>query len=157
MLKTNNLTNMLNMIILKLMRKEGLKEGCDMNKRILVVDDQGDLRQLVKMTLEYADYELHEAGNGIHALGLLAPLRPDLIVLDIMVPGSPDGLELCEIIKCRPNLTHIKVLLLSAKGQRSDIERGRQAGADGYLVKPFSPLELIETVERMLSRKKFAH
>lgn len=121
-----------------------------MSKRILVVEDQDDLRQLVKMTLECADYELHEAENGAHALELLAPLWPDLVVLDIMMPGAMDGLEVCGIIKRRPELKHMKVLLLSAKGQRADLERGRQAGADGYLVKPFSPLELIETVERLL-------
>jgi CheY-like chemotaxis protein len=122
-----------------------------MAKRILIVDDQEDLRKLVRMTLEAPDYALHEAENGAHALDLLPQLWPDLVVLDVMLPGGMDGIEVCEAIKHRTGMTHIKVLLLSAKGQRSDLERGRHAGADGYLVKPFSPLELIQKVAGLLA------
>lgn len=122
-----------------------------MAKQILIVDDQDDLRKLLRLTLEAPDYELHEAENGVNALDQLARLRPDLVVLDVMMPGGMDGIEVCETIKHRTETKHIKVLLLSAKGQRSDLERGRNAGADGYLVKPFSPLELIQTVAGLLA------
>ena len=122
-----------------------------MKARILIVDDQGELRKLVRMTLEYADYELHEAENGARALELVGSVRPTLVVLDVMMPGGMDGLEVCEIIKARPETRNTKVLILSARGQFADLEAGRHAGADGYLVKPFSPLELIEKAERLLA------
>ena len=122
-----------------------------MKARILIVDDQGELRKLVRMTLEYADYELHEAENGARALELVKSVQPALVVLDVMMPGGMDGLEVCEIIKARAESRKTRVLMLSAKGQLTDLEAGRRAGADGYLVKPFSPLELIEKVERLLA------
>lgn len=122
-----------------------------MKHKVLIVEDQDELRQLVRMTLECAGLDLQEAHDAAHALELLGPIWPDMVVLDIMMPGAIDGLELCEIIKHRSDLKHIKVLLLSAMGQRADIERGRNAGADAYLVKPFSPLELLETTGRLLN------
>lgn len=122
-----------------------------MAKRVLIVDDQSDLRKLIRMTLESINYELHEADDAVSALEQIPPLWPDLLVLDVMMPGPINGLRLCEIVKHRPELGRIKILLLSAKGQRADLERGRHAGADGYLVKPFSPLELIRTVDRLLA------
>lgn len=122
-----------------------------MKTRILIVDDQGELRQLVRMTLEYADYELHEAENGVRALELMPSVCPTLVVLDVMMPGGMDGLKVCEIIKAKPETRNTQVLILSARGQLADLDAGRRAGADGYLVKPFSPLELIEKVERLLA------
>jgi CheY-like chemotaxis protein len=122
-----------------------------MTKRVLIVDDQGELRMLVRMTLESSDYELHEAGDGSRTLDLLGVIKPHLVVLDIMMPGSIDGLKVCETIKNQPELMHIKVILLSAKGQQADLECGHQAGADAYLVKPFSPLDLIKTVSSLLA------
>lgn len=121
-----------------------------MKTRILIVDDQGELRKLVRMTLEYADYELHEAENGARALELLEVVRPELVVLDVMMPGGLDGFQVCEIIKSRPEARKTRVLMLSARGQKTDLEQGRRAGADAYLVKPFSPLELIDKVEKLL-------
>jgi len=121
-----------------------------MKTRILIVDDQGELRKLVRMTLEYADYELHEAENGARALELLEVVRPGLVVLDVMMPGGLDGFQVCEIIKSRPETRKTRVLMLSARGQKTDLEQGQRAGADAYLVKPFSPLELIDKVERLL-------
>ena len=121
-----------------------------MAKRVLIVDDQSDLRKLICLTLESVNYELYEAEDGVSALEQIPHLWPDLLVLDIMMPGPIDGLALCQSIRHRPEFSRIKVLLLSAKGQRADLERGRHAGANGYLVKPFSPLELIQTVDRLL-------
>jgi len=123
-----------------------------MTTRILIVDDQGELRRLVRMTLEYGDYELHEADNGIRALQLVDAVKPELVVLDIMMPGGMDGYQVCDKIKHQLELKNIRVVMLSAKGQLANLEKGRLAGADAYLVKPFSPLELIAIVERLLGR-----
>lgn len=122
-----------------------------MRKRILIVDDQDELRKLVRMTLEYADYELYEAENGTQALESLAVVQPELVVLDVMMPGRLDGFQVCESIKSHPDTKNIWVLMLSAKSQKTDLEMGRHAGADAYLVKPFSPLELINKVEMLLA------
>lgn len=139
------------MIKMIIMININFEDGLVMGKRILIVDDQSELRKLVRMTLESSDYELHEAGNGSRTLELLGVIKPHLVVLDIMMPGAVDGLEVCETIKNNPELKRIKVVLLSANGQQADLKRGRQAGAEAYLVKPFSPLELIETVDRLLA------
>lgn len=123
-----------------------------MTTRILIVDDQGELRRLVRMTLEYGDYELHEADNGVRAMQLVNVVKPELVVLDVMMPGGMDGYQVCDMIRHQLELKNIRVVMLSAKGQLADLEKGRLAGADAYLVKPFSPLELIAIVERLLGR-----
>lgn len=117
-------------------------------KRILIVDDQGELRKLVRMTLEFGDYELHEAEDGDRALELIKVVKPDVVILDVMMPGEVDGYQVCEQIKSNGETASPYVILLTARGQKSDLEKGEKAGADAYLVKPFSPLELIETVKK---------
>lgn len=119
-------------------------------KKILIVDDQGELRMLVRMTLEFGDYELHEADDGVRALELVESIKPDLVVLDVMMPGELDGFHVCERIKQDKETKDIHVLLLTARGQEADLEKGKSLGADGYLVKPFSPLELIELIQKEL-------
>ena len=119
-------------------------------KCVLIVEDQADIRKLIRMTLEFADYEIHEASDGHFGLSLARATRPDIVLLDVMMPGELDGLQLCRQLRSDPVMRHIKVVLLTARGQERDREAGRQAGADEYLVKPFSPLELIETIERLL-------
>jgi CheY-like chemotaxis protein len=119
-------------------------------KVILIVDDQGELRKLVRMTLEFGDYELHEAENGQRALDLSKVIQPDLVILDVMMPGDINGYQVCEKLKQEQNKKIPYVLLLTARGQKSDIEVGQRVGADNYLVKPFSPLELIEYVKKAL-------
>jgi CheY-like chemotaxis protein len=119
-------------------------------KIILIVDDQGELRKLVRMTLEFGDYELHEAENGQRALELSKVIQPDLVILDVMMPGDIDGYQVCEKLKQGQNKKVPYVLLLTARGQKSDIEVGERVGADNYLVKPFSPLELIDNVKKAL-------
>ncbi len=119
-------------------------------KKILIVDDLGELRKLIRMTLEFGDYELHEADNGVRALELVESIKPDLIVLDVMMPGELDGFQVCERIKQDKKTREIHVLLLTARGQKSDVEKGKSVGANSYLVKPFSPLELIELIQKEL-------
>ncbi|WP_293762375.1 response regulator [uncultured Paraglaciecola sp.] len=119
-------------------------------KIILIVDDQGELRKLVRMTLEFGDYELHEAENGQRALELSKVIQPDLVILDVMMPGDINGYQVCEKLKQGQNEKVPYVLLLTARGQKSDVEEGERVGADNYLVKPFSPLELIDNVKKAL-------
>lgn len=120
--------------------------------KILIVDDQPEVRKLVRMTLELGDYALAEAASGAEALQEIAADPPQLVLLDVMMPGALDGYEVCKRIKANPELNGLRVLLLTAKGQSGDLEAGCASGADAYLVKPFSPLELVELVERLLAR-----
>lgn len=119
-------------------------------KRVLIVEDQADIRKLIRMTLEFEDYEIHEASDGGFGLNLARATRPDIVLLDVMMPGELDGLQVCQHLKNDPATRHVKVVLLTARGQARDRNAGQQAGADEYLVKPFSPLQLIETIERLL-------
>lgn len=120
-------------------------------KRVLIVDDQGELRKLVRMTLDFGDYELHEAEDGDRALKLANVIHPDLVILDVMMPGGIDGYQVCEKLKQRTSGSVPYVILLTARGQKDDLEEGKRVGADSYLVKPFSPLELIDKVNSVLN------
>jgi CheY-like chemotaxis protein len=124
-----------------------------MKRNALIVDDQPDIRKLIVMTMESEDFRLHEADNGVDALRMARDLHPSVMLLDVMMPGGMDGYQLCEQIKSDEVLKHAtKVILLTARGQRTDIERGQAAGCDAYLVKPFSPIELLDTVDRLVMR-----
>lgn len=124
-----------------------------MKRHALIVDDQPDIRKLILMTMESEDFQLHEADNGVDALRLAQNLRPAVVLLDVMMPGGLDGYQVCEKIKADEVLRQTtKVILLTARGQRTDIERGQSAGCDAYLVKPFSPIELLDTVDRLVPR-----
>ena len=119
-------------------------------KKILIVDDQVEVRELVEVTLRVGDYQVFQAQNGRSAVETAKLEKPDLIIMDIMMPGGMDGLAATREIKCDPDTKDCQVIILSAKGQQTDIEKGLEAGADGYFIKPFSPLELIRKVEEML-------
>ncbi len=124
-----------------------------MKRKALIVDDQPDIRKLILMTMESEDFELHETDNGVDALRLAQSLRPSVVLLDVMMPGGLDGYQVCEKIKANELLREqTKVILLTARGQRTDVERGQAAGCDAYLVKPFSPIELLDTVDRLVAR-----
>ncbi|HMW23724.1 MAG TPA: response regulator [Burkholderiaceae bacterium] len=122
-----------------------------MTHRILIVEDQADIRKLIRMTLEFGDFELHEAADGESGLNLARAVRPHVMLLDVMMPGLLDGYQVCRHIKQDPQLKAIQVIMLTARGQATDVAAGEDAGADAYLVKPFSPLELIDRVEAMVS------
>ena len=122
-----------------------------MKRKALIVDDQPDIRKLIMMTMECEDFDLFEADNGEDALLTAQKLRPRLVLLDVMMPGALDGYQVCEKIKADPILGSMtKVILLTARGQKTDIERGHEAGCDAYMVKPFSPIELLDTVDRLV-------
>ena len=122
--------------------------------RILIVEDQPDIRKLIRMTLEFGHYEIHEAENGQEGWMRAQGLRPDLVLLDVMMPGELDGFQVCGKIKADPVLgPRTAVVMLTARGQRTDLEHGAKAGADGYLTKPFSPLELVDKVDELLAAR----
>ncbi|MFN8454202.1 MAG: response regulator [Anaerolineae bacterium] len=120
-------------------------------KKILIVDDQIEVRELVQVTLEIGDYQILTAENGQAAVEIAQTEHPDIILMDIMMPGSEvDGLEACRRLKANPATAGITIVMLSAKGQEADLEAGRRAGADDYFIKPFSPIALIEKVEEVI-------
>ncbi|MEZ5353065.1 MAG: response regulator [Bryobacteraceae bacterium] len=118
-------------------------------KKILVADDEENLRTLVQSTLEDPSYQVTEVCDGERALAAAAAEPPDLIVLDWMMPGLT-GVEVTRRLRADPALYGVPVILLTAKGQLEDRREGIEAGANAYLVKPFSPLELLDTVEELL-------
>lgn len=118
-------------------------------KRVLIIEDQPDIRKLIRMTLGFENCEVHQASDGASGLRAAIELRPDFVLLDIMMPGAVDGLEVCRTIKSMPELALVKIVFLTARGQLRDIEAGHMVGADAYLIKPFSPLELIDTLKRL--------
>lgn len=119
--------------------------------RILIVEDHADIRRLIRMTLEFAgiDAEITEAANGTEGMDAARRLRPDLVLTDLMMPGGPDGLALCRSLKADPDTRGASVVMITAKGQATDRRAGLDAGVQAYLVKPFSPLELIQTLDEL--------
>ena len=119
-------------------------------KRILIADDEKALRMLIVGTLEIGDFEVFEVDNGIDAIKITERECPDLVILDVMMPGMT-GYEVCKHIKSSDALKKTKVLILTAKGQKTDKRVAEEVGADCYVPKPFSPQELLSTVENILS------
>ena len=119
-------------------------------KKILIVDDQAEVGRLVEMTLKVGDYQVLQAKSGEEAIEIGKAEKPDLIIMDIMMPGDIDGLEATRVLKNDPETKDSKIIMLTAKGQEADKEEGFKAGADDYFTKPFSPLELIRKVEEVL-------
>jgi DNA-binding response OmpR family regulator len=118
-------------------------------KRILIADDEKALRMLIVGTLEIGDFEVYEVDNGIDALKMVEKEIPDLVILDVMMPGVT-GYEVCRQIKSNGALKNTKVLILTAKGQGADEIMARDVHADYYVPKPFSPHELLSKVEEIL-------
>ncbi|MFC3834109.1 response regulator [uncultured Deinococcus sp.] len=119
-------------------------------RRILIVDDHADLRKLIRLTLLGTDYEVFEATSGDEALRRLRDVQPDLIILDVMMPGDLNGYQVCSRVKADPALRHITVILVTARAQAADLQKGEAAGADRYLIKPFSPMQLLDLVSEAL-------
>ena len=124
--------------------------------RILIIEDQADIRRLIRWTLEFEDYEIHEANNGQAGLEQARAVRPDLIMLDVMMPGGLDGFQVCAQLKADPALASIPVVMLTARSQQRDRDASDRAGANAFLAKPFSPLQLVETVSGMLKQTTVA-
>lgn len=114
---------------------------------ILIVDDHEDIRTLLSITLE-GDYKVLEACDGEEALQLVKSEKPVAVLLDVMMPGELDGLQVLNAIKTDPALMHILVGMVTARGQETDFTLGQKYGADGYFIKPFSPLEILTWLRR---------
>jgi len=121
-----------------------------MTRRILVVDDQPDLRLLIRMTLR-ALGEVSQAASAEAAQAALAVSVPDLLVLDVWLGEGISGLAFCRQLKDDPATRGMKIMLLSACGQQSDVAAGMAAGADHYMVKPFSPETLLDAAAGLLA------
>ncbi len=118
-------------------------------KKVLIVEDQEDILEVIRITLELDNFELHAASDGEDGLRMAALIKPDLILSDVMMPRM-DGLQLCKRIRADPALRRTKLILLSARAQAEDRRAGLAAGADAYLTKPYSPLQLLEAVQQTL-------
>jgi phosphate regulon transcriptional regulator PhoB len=120
-------------------------------KTILVVEDEPDIRELVRYNLDQAGFAVVEAGDGETALNLARSERPALVLLDLMLPES-DGLEVCKILRSRPETAQIPVVMLTARATEVDRILGLELGADDYVTKPFSPRELVARIRAVLRR-----
>jgi two-component system alkaline phosphatase synthesis response regulator PhoP len=119
--------------------------------KILIAEDEPDIRELVAFTLRFGGYEVVTASNGEEAVKLARQENPDLILLDVRMPRMT-GYDACREIKADPNLKMIPVVFLSAKGQESEIQAGIESGAEEYLLKPFAPDQLTQRVQAILAK-----
>jgi DNA-binding response OmpR family regulator len=118
-------------------------------KTILLADDEANLRILVRTTLDDDKYRIIEATDGTTALELARQQLPDLLILDWMMPGL-NGMDVAQVLREDPVTAHIPIIMLSARSQETDKERSRAVGTSAYLVKPFSPMELLQAVKEIL-------
>jgi DNA-binding response OmpR family regulator len=118
--------------------------------KVLVVDDDAFIRRPLEFILREEGFQPITAADGNECLEKIADVRPDLIILDVMMPGR-DGFELCKALKRDASYAHIPIILLSARGQEHDRERGLCLGAADFLTKPYSPSELVRRVREILS------
>ncbi|MEW6084401.1 MAG: response regulator [Chloroflexota bacterium] len=119
--------------------------------KILIAEDERDIRDLVAFTLRFAGHEVFPASNGEEAVELAPKVNPDLILMDVRMPRMT-GYEACKMLKANAQLKDIPVVFLSAKGQESEIQQGIEAGAEEYLLKPFAPDQLTTRVKAILAK-----
>jgi DNA-binding response OmpR family regulator len=117
--------------------------------KIVIAEDEPDIRELIAFTLRFAGYEVITGSNGEEGYELTKKVRPDLAMFDVRMPKMT-GYDACKKVKADPEIAHIPVIFLSAKGQESEIEQGLAAGAEEYLLKPFAPDQLTERVKAVL-------
>jgi CheY-like chemotaxis protein len=116
--------------------------------RVLVVDDEAVIRQLIVINLELEGFEVHEAVDGLDALEKARELDPDVVTLDVMMPGL-DGITTARRLRTDPLTSRARIVLISARTRSADLERGNDAGADAYVTKPFDPDEIVDAVRRL--------
>ncbi|MGA9271546.1 MAG: response regulator [Lutimonas sp.] len=123
-----------------------------MGQKLLIVDDESHIRMLIEQTLEDLEdegVELLFAENGAQALEIIQQEEPNLVFLDVMMPKM-NGMEVCQKVKKELNLSHVYIILLTAKGQEVDRQKGLEMGADRYMTKPFDPDEMLSVAEEIL-------
>ena len=123
------------------------------NETILVVDDEKDILEMIRYNLERENYHVHCVESGEEAVATARKEHPDLIVLDLMLPGL-DGFDVCRILKEDSDTSTIPIVMLTAKGEETDIVTGLELGAEDYITKPFSPKILIARIRTVLRRKR---
>jgi len=121
--------------------------------KILIAEDEPDIRDLVTFTLQFAGHSVVAVGNGADAVAAARLEKPDLILMDVRMPRMT-GYEACTLMKADPATANIPVVFLSAKGQDAEIQTGLDAGATEYLLKPFAPMDLTERVNVLLEKYK---
>ena len=121
-----------------------------MAKKVLIADDEPNIVTALEVLLQRAGYEVLVARDGEEALKIVEGVRPDLVLLDIMMPVR-SGYEVCKRIRERPEWSHIKVVMLSAKGRDAEVNKGMAMGADLYVTKPFSTRELMDQIKGLLA------
>jgi len=119
--------------------------------RILIAEDEPDIRELVAFTLRFAGHEVITTANGEEALQQASQLFPDIIIMDVRMPKMT-GYDACRAMKADAKLKNIPVMFLSAKGQDAEIQAGLDVGAEEYLLKPFAPTQLAERVNAILAK-----
>jgi DNA-binding response OmpR family regulator len=119
-------------------------------RRILIVDDDEAIRRLMRVNLELEGFQVDEAPDGERCLAAIHQLRPDLVVLDVAMPGI-DGLSVARTLRADPAVAEVKILMVSALARSEDVERGRLAGADAYLTKPFEPDAFVQLIRTLLA------
>jgi len=119
--------------------------------RILIAEDEPDIRELVAFTLRFAGHDVTTTMNGEEAVHIAAQLVPDLILMDVRMPRMT-GYDACRIMKASAELKDVPIVFLSAKGQETEIQAGLEAGAEDYLLKPFAPFQLTERVRDILTK-----
>jgi DNA-binding response OmpR family regulator len=135
-----------------------MKEGINMDtkeRKVLVVDDSKNIRKLVTVILSKENYRFSEAGNGIEALEKAQRERPDLVILDIIIPGI-DGIKVCEEIRKDPRTRDAAIIVLTSQSTYEARENAHQAGADVFMMKPFEPAELRSAAKNLLELRKAA-
>jgi two-component system phosphate regulon response regulator PhoB len=120
---------------------------------VLVVDDEPDIREVIRFSLEEAGFRVLQAGHADEARKLLSSESPDLVLLDWMLPGR-SGLELAQQLKQSAKTRHLPIIMVSARGEEEDRVRGLETGADDYIAKPFSPREMVARINAVLRRAK---
>ncbi len=120
-------------------------------RKILIVDDEEKVRKLVEVTLSIGNFEILHASSGDEGLKMAQEAKPDIILLDVMMPGGLDGFDVCKILKSDPDTQDTYIIMLTAKGQQADKEKGLALGADDYFIKPFSPMELMDKIDKVLA------
>ncbi|MBM3144121.1 MAG: response regulator [Chloroflexi bacterium] len=119
-------------------------------KKILIVEDEPDILDILRLTLDFDDYRLLTATTGDDALELAVKETPDLVLLDIMLPGKFDGYEICKYLRSNEATRGAYVIMVTAKGMERDIIEGRIAGCDEYIVKPFKINTLLKRIKKVL-------
>lgn len=117
---------------------------------VLIVDDQADIRRMLNFALS-DEFALLEAADGKSALEMIRTHKPNVVLLDIMMPGEMDGLEVLNVLRSTPELQETRVIMVSARGQAQDYELGMKSGANAYFVKPFSPAQLIVEIHKQIA------